>query len=197
MYAFEMSAVPRQPDGVYAGLRLTATEYLSLGETTDRYELIDGVVCMSPKPSRRHQKMLCLVQTQFESFIRKHPGHEYYPDVDIRFDDRHVYAPDMCCFVPGRVPPLDEVLEIAPDLIIEVLSPSSAALDLVRKRADYGVFGVREYWIIDPGSGVVRCFRNREGQMVEAAVPYDAIASEAIPGFVLDLDPVRELSRRD
>lgn len=198
MYALSMSAMPQQPGGGarYVGARMNAGAFLALGETPERYELIDGVVAMSPKPSRRHQKVLCLIQAQYEAFMGEHPGFEYYPDVDIRFDERHVYAPDMCCFVPGRVPPLDEVLDIAPDLVIEILSPSNAALDLVRKRADYGRFGVREYWVVDPASGSVRCFRAADGEMGESAVRGDHLESLAIPGFALDLRPLRELSSR-
>jgi Uma2 family endonuclease len=175
---------------------MTAEEYMVLGDTHERYELIDGVVCMSPKPTRRHQKVLCLLQMQYEAFMEAHPGFEYYPDVDVRFDDRHVYAPDMSCFVPGRVPPLDEPLVIAPDLAIEVVSPGSMATDLVRKRADYGRFGVREYWVVDPERGTVRCFRSRAGQLHEVEVPGDTLASEAIAGFVFDLTGLRALSHR-
>ena len=69
-----MSAVPRRPQGGYAGLRMTAEEYLALGETNARYELIDGVVCMSPKPSPLHQKILRFIQGQLEAFLDSNPG---------------------------------------------------------------------------------------------------------------------------
>lgn len=191
-----MSAVPRQPGSGYAGLRLTAEEFLALGETSERYELVDGVVCMSPKPSPRHQRALRLLQRQFEAFIDSNPGFDYYPDVDIRFDSRHVYAPDICCFRPGRVSSLDATIDVPPDLIVEILSPGSKAIDLTRKRADYGRFGVGEYWVLDPQSGGVRCFRSDGEQLVEVSVGSDAsLSSVAIEGFVLDLAPFKALAR--
>lgn len=196
-----MSALPRHPHEPRentlprAGMRMTADEYLALGETDENYELIDGEVRMSPKPSRRHQKALCLIQAQFESFMRANPGFDYYPDVDIRFNAEHVFAPDMCCFRPGRLPPLDEVLTIAPDLVIEILSPANMAADLIKKRAAYARFGVPEYWVVDPTTGGVRCFRARDGEFEETLCTGASLTSEATPGFTLDLTPLRRLAQ--
>ncbi len=170
---------------------MTAEEFLSLGETSECYELVDGVVSKSPKPSRDHQRILSLLIFECELFKRANPGVEYYPDIDVCFDARHVYQPDLCVYRAGRVPALPAALDVAPDLVVEILSPSNRAFDLVRKRADYGRFGVREYWVFDPADGKVRCFRNRDGQLAEVSVEGDTIASEAIEGFVLRLSQIR------
>lgn len=179
---------------------MTAGEFLSLGETSERYELIDGVVSMSPRPSRRHQRILCLLQIQLEAYVKSSPGAAYFPEIDIRFDKRHVYAPDLSCFAPGRAPSLDGPLDTLPDLIIEILSPSTEALDLVRKRADYGRLGgggVREYWVVNPVDGSVRAFHLRARELLECEVSGDSLPSIALPGFTLALQPLKDLSSQD
>ncbi len=179
----EMPPFLRDQGVSYAGLRMTAHEYLAIGETQERYELIDGVVHRPPRPTPRHQKMLCLLLFQVELFLDAHPGFDCYPSVDIKFNATYVYAPDLCCLQPGRAPPLDATIDVAPDLIMEILLPASRKHDLIRKRADYGHFGVREYWVVDPADGSIRCFRQRGGQMVEAPVVGDSLRSEAIEGL--------------
>lgn len=180
---------------------MTAEGYLALGETSENYELVDGVVIMSPRPSRQHQKVLRLIMRQFEAFLDAHPDgdsrFDFYSDVDIRFSPRCVYAPDLCCFLTGRVPPLHATLDIPPDLIVEILTPGNKTPDLIRKRADYGRFGVREYWVIEPADGAVRSFRRRDADLIELPVAGDSLASEAIEGFVLDLRPLRVLAREE
>jgi Uma2 family endonuclease len=178
----------------YAGLRMTASEYLALGETAERTELIDGVVCMSPRPTTRHQAALSLVQFQLELFVRSSPGFRYFPDVDLELGPSTVYAPDLVCYRPGRVTGFPGALTEAPDLIVEVLSPGTKAFDLTTKKDDYERFGVGEYWAVDPGDGRVRCYCRQETLLVEAPVSGDTLASTALPGFTLDIRPLRDLA---
>ena len=97
-----MSAVPRQPGDGYAGLRMTAAEYCSIGETPDRYELIDGVVSMSPRPGSRHQAFLWALVQQIAPYAER-SGARFFPEVELVLNDRTVYTPDLMCFAPGRV----------------------------------------------------------------------------------------------
>jgi Uma2 family endonuclease len=172
---------------------MTAGEYLALGETAERYELIDGVVCMSPTPSPLHQKIQRLLQRQFEAFIDGHPGYDYYPCTDVRLGDRLVVAPDLACYVPGRIVGVPAELTVPPDLAIEILSPSNRAHDLTVKRGLYARHGVAEYWVVDPREAWVRCFRLKDGEMREHAVAGESLSSSAWPGFVLDLEPLARL----
>ncbi|MFG0284970.1 MAG: Uma2 family endonuclease, partial [Phycisphaerales bacterium JB039] len=121
-----MSALPRQPGHQgYAGLRMTADEYLALGETTDRYQLIDGVVMMSPSPSPAHQRLLAEILYQFESFARAGGDILIFPDTDVRLDDQLVYRPDISIYRTQRLPRIPDRLRLAPDLVVEILSPGS------------------------------------------------------------------------
>ncbi|MCA3005546.1 MAG: Uma2 family endonuclease [bacterium] len=189
-----MSAAPRFPHQLgYAGLRMTADDYLSLGETADRYELIDGVVVMSPSPSPQHGDAVAELIYQLKAFARlQMPGARVLAETDLRLADTLVYRPDVMVFASTGQPARAAArLQSPPDLLIEVLSPSSMQLDLVTKRDDYGRFGVREYWVVDPADGAVRCFRLEAGVLQETAAGGDRLASAAVAGLVLDLTALR------
>lgn len=174
----------------YAGVRMTADEFLALGETQDRYELVNGVVLMAPSPSPAHWSVTRAIIVQLEHFAPS-ARFTYYCDIDVRFDPSTVYRPDLCLFLAGRLPPRPRRLDIAPDLIIEVLSPSSAPMDLKTKLADYARFGVQEYWVVDSRDGSLRAWTLHGNDYHERAVNAGAIASIALPGLVLDLSGIR------
>lgn len=177
------SAEPCDP----SGLRMNADEFFALGETRERFVLIDGVVIFSPSPNFRHQRISFLIAMQIEEWSARGGGAQCVQDVDVRLSDKIVYQPDISVFRAGRVVSDTDPIEIAPDLVIEVLSPGSRALDLVTKRDDYERFGVAEYWVIDPAALSVQIWR-REGQLLCAAgSSTGTIVSQSLPGLVLDL----------
>jgi Uma2 family endonuclease len=194
------------------GVRMTAEEFLALGETDERYELFDGVVVMSPSPLPRHQQ---LVQAIFRQLDRWEPPQPptVFLDTDVHFGDGVVYRPDVSVYAGSRKIGLPRVLRAAPDLIVEVTSRSSRGTDLLAKRDAYDRFGVPEYWAIDagehggastpdatppatpPATTLARCYRRQGARLVEVPVEGDALASVALPGFTLDLRPIRALAR--
>lgn len=179
----------------YAGLRMTAEEFAALGETAERYELIDGIVSMSPSPTPRHQLFVVELLAQFLRWRAANPGATILPDVDLRLSRGQVYRPDVLVYAPGRLVSLPERLVTPPDLVVEILSPGSKPLDLITKRDDYDRFGVGEYWVIDPVEGTARAWQRRAGepgaQMLEIGVMRDAVRSSSLAGFTLDLSPLR------
>lgn len=172
---------------------MTADEYLALGETSERYELIDGVVVMSPSPFLPHIEIAVEISFQLKAYARKGERLRVFADADLRVNPATVYRPDLAVCRPGRLPPNAKRLTVVPDLVVEVLSRSSKALDLITKRQDYARFGVREYWVVDPEKGTIRCWRSQGADYLESPIEGDALVSSAIPGFTLDLRPVREL----
>ncbi len=177
------------------GLRMTAEEYLALGETPERTELIEGVVVMSPSPTTRHQRVCEEIVYQLGTYRRAGGGFSLFFETDVRFTSGTVYRPDIVAYRDGRLGADEMRLSIPPDLVVEVLS-GNKALDLLTKRDDYDRFGVAEYWIVDPESGRVRWYVRpvEAGPMEERAVMGDAIVSASLPGFVLNLKPVRALA---
>lgn len=189
-----MSALPRHPenDGLH-GLRMSAGEFTSLGETPELYELVDGVVTISPRPTFLHQQFILALWRQLDPYVLK-VGGALAPEVELRLSPMIVYHPDLAVFRPGRIRGATPTLDVAPDLIVEVLTPSTKAFDLTTKRDDYEKFGVGEYWLIDPKDGRVRCYRCQGVLLIEAPVVGDSLESAALPGFVLDLKPIRALA---
>lgn len=185
-----MSAVPRDPLG-YAGLRMTADEYLALGETEERYELIDGVVCMSPSATPDHSDAFIEVIGQLRDFARYSGTIRVYAETDVAFAAGTVYRPDIVAYKQDRIPHKPARLTKPPDLVVEVLSPETKPRDLITKRDDYEKFGVAEYWAIDPADGRVRCWVREGESLAERPVSTDRLASTALQGFVLQIAPLR------
>jgi Uma2 family endonuclease len=172
----------------YAGLRMTADEYLALGETQERYELIDGIVFMSPSPSMLHQRIKAAILFQL---MQSAPECVAVADTDVRFGPALVYCPDVVAYAPGKLDPVPSRLTLPPDLAVEILSPSNRPLDLVTKRADYERFGVGEYWIVEPDSLSVRRFIRRGARFEEAPAGPGPLRPATIPGAAVDLAMLR------
>lgn len=172
---------------------MTADEYLALGETPERYELIDGVVMMSPSPSPLHQTLVVEILSQLASFARGTDAIRIFPDTDLRLGQQLIYRPDLSVYLGSRMPRIPARLTEAPDLIVEILSPHNRPLDLVTKRGDYDRFGVAEYWVVDPQMGGVRRWARAGTALEEQAASADRLESRAIPGFARDMAALRKL----
>lgn len=191
-----MSAAPRHPSELgYNGLRMTADEYLALGETFERYELIDGVVVMTPSPAPAHNEIAAELVVQLGTFSSRTRAVRLFPETDLRLSPSQVYRPDLCAYRAAGLSGKPARLDTPPDLVVEVLSPGSKPTDFITKRDDYERFGVGEYWVIDPEDGRLRAWQRHGNLLAEAAVAGDAFASAAIPGFVLDLRRVRAIAQ--
>lgn len=183
-----MSAVPRYPAGSsYVGLRLSADEFFALGETPERYELINGVVVMAPSAIPRHQRAIVEILRQFTAWDPAGDRAVCYPDTDVQFSSDRVYRPDLSVYRRERMLTVPARLTVIPDLIIEVLSPATRPLDLITKREDYERFAVAEYWVIDPDDASARHWLREGTRLVERPVLSDRIPSSAMSGFMLDL----------
>ncbi len=157
----------------------------------DRYELIDGVVVMSPSPLPRHQKLSAFLTAGLVDAARAQPGLEFFPDTDVVFPGDTVYRPDLVVYAPGRLPRVPERLTAVPDLVVEILSPGTKPLDLITKRGDYERFGVAEYWVLDPDALTVRAWRRVGGKFVEETAAGSTVSSSSVEGVVLDLAALR------
>ena len=181
----------------FRGLRMTADEFLRIPEDGFKYELVDGVVIRSPTPLPRHQRIAVEIVSQIKWFLRAHPVGEVFMELDVYLGvgparGDLVYAPDVIFVSAERVRSMEEKIVGAPELVVEVISRGSRRMDTITKREDYERCGVREYWIIDPHQPSITFLRLRNGRFESVDTPGDSFASEAVPGFVLDLKPVRE-----
>lgn len=172
---------------------MSADEYLSLGETDERYELIDGVVVMSPSPFLAHQRVVRELWFQIESFCRRNSGVECFVETDVRFSASAVYRPDIVVYRSLAASTDPARLTTPPTLIVEVLLAGTKARDLVTKRDDYEKYAVDEYWTIDPEDGGVRCWERRGTRLIDRPIAGDLVTSRSLSGLAVDLRPVRAL----
>lgn len=150
----------------------TYGEYLTWPDDL-RYELIDGVAyCMAPPaPTLEHQDFAGEIYRQIANALQGKPCRAFVAPLDVRLpkadeaDERvnTVVQPDVLVVCqPGK---LDRHgVRGAPDLAVEVLSPSTASHDHLRKRRVYERAGVREYWLVHPTDRIVTVYRLVNGE---------------------------------
>ena len=137
---------------VYPVHRYTVEDYNSLPEDL-RVELIDGEFYLLSAPRTIHQRLLMEISYQLSSYVRSNNGscEVLFAPLDVRLveDEHTVVQPDIVVVCdPSKI--TEKGVNGAPDLVLEVLSPSSKRKDMLLKTAKYMKAGVREYWIVDP-----------------------------------------------
>ncbi len=135
-----------------------------------RAELVDGKIYSMAPPSRTHQKLQHFFDRTIGNYIEANHGEcEIYPSpfaVFLNKDDSVYFEPDIS--VICDLSKLDEKgCHGAPDWIIEIVSPSSKAMDYFTKLMKYQAAGVREYWIADPAKQQIMVYQFGEKVMVE------------------------------
>jgi Uma2 family endonuclease len=171
---------------------MSADEYYQLDDDGSRYELIDGVVCMSPSPTFRHQDIAAQLLIEIGAWLRGHPIGKVVSEMDVHLGTGPrggdlVYRPDLVFVRRDPAEPWPPRIVGAPQLIVEVVSESSRRLDHETKKNDYERHGVEEYWIIDPELREMTFYHLRQGLFVRRTPEAGKIASKTIPGFVLDV----------
>ena len=166
--------------------------YLILIEDDDeRHELLDGERVLVPSPNMEHQEVVTSLGTSLSMFVREHDlGRVYFAPTDVVFSDTDVVHPDIL-FVSNERQHIRTPANIqgAPDLIVEILSPSSARRDWGYKRELYARHGVGEYWIIDPANRIVSVLTLRDGVLeIDQTLTEDHTAhSSVLEGFEVSL----------
>ena len=142
----------------------TSDDYWNLPERT-RAELIDGTFYNMAPPSRIHQRLVMELAATVRDYIRQNHGNcQVYPApfaVNINADDTDWVEPDISVICdPNKL--TDRGCQGAPDLIFEIVSPSSRKMDYILKNAIYSQAGVHEYWIVDPAKERVTVYHYEE-----------------------------------
>lgn len=178
----------------------TYRDYLSWPEG-ERWEIIDGVPQMMAPPSRIHQEILTELLAQFHNYLREKPCKVYPAPFGVRLPTGNeksdqeiatVVEPDIV--VVCDLSKLDEHgCKGAPDLIIEIVSPTSVKNDMLKKFNLYESAGVKEYWIIEPNGKIVTVFvlgaTGRYGRQ-EVYSEEDQIQVNIFKDLKINLNPV-------
>lgn len=169
----------------------------------DRVELIKGKLFkMSPAPRRSHQGISINLSSELRGYLKGKDCKVYAAPFDVRLPKKPsdpdnkiltVVQPDICVVCdPNK---LDELgCKGAPDLIVEILSPSTAKKDLENKFELYEENGVKEYWVVYPGENILEVFELSEEKYTSKGkyVGDKTITSTVLPGFELKLEDVFE-----
>jgi len=138
----------------------TYAEYARLPDDGNRYEVIDGEVCVTPAPGPKHQEVAANLFFLLRAHVTQQRVGKMLWDVDLLFLSGQYLRPDMV-FVPaaslGGI--TDRGVESPPGLVVEVLSPHSRRIDLALKPLRYRDFGIPEYWVVDQPARSVHVFR--------------------------------------
>ena len=137
-------------------LKFTVKDYMSTPEGT-RYQLLDGEMILAPSPTDKHQMVLANLAFAVRQFVQQHQlGRVRLAPLDVVLSDHDVAQPDLMFISNERASVITEAnIQGAPDLVVEILSPSTAGYDQGYKRALYAQHGVREYWLVDPDAETV------------------------------------------
>ncbi|HUE75975.1 MAG TPA: Uma2 family endonuclease [Chloroflexota bacterium] len=171
--------------------RLTLDDYLALPDDQD-YEIIDGVLYVAPRPTSHHQLISARLTTLLVVNVEDRDLGTVIPDADLIVDERNTYfSPDIMVFLGDRFAKVDRntFIRIIPDLIVEVLSPSTTRRDQIVKRRTYASLSVPHYWIVDPSDRtIVEHTLQPNGEYQERRIGADEqFQPSGVTGLVIDV----------
>ncbi|MDR1970715.1 MAG: Uma2 family endonuclease [Treponema sp.] len=168
-------------------------------DETGRYELLDGNAYMMAPPSRMHQGVLGGLFSQLYDFLKGKPCKVYPAPFGVRLfprednSDTTFFEPDISVICDSSKLD-DQGCKGAPDLVVEILSPSTASYDLVYKLNKYLQAGVREYWAVAPEEKTVQVYIRDPGGIYKLGIyeyaSVDTVPVTILPGCVIDLKAV-------
>lgn len=170
---------------------LVYNELQAFPEDNFRREIIDGELIVTAAPSTRHQGVVARLCARLLLHAEEHGGLVYPAPTDVFFTESNVVEPDVVFVAEANFAKVEEkFVRSAPDVVVEVSSPSTRRLELLRKRDLYERFGVPEYWYVDLDAERIELYRltgDRYG------LPFllgrsDDLESPQIPGFALRVD---------
>jgi Uma2 family endonuclease len=180
---------PRHPS-----TRLTYADLELMPDDGLRHEIIGGEHYVTASPVTRHQRISRRLFVALQTLIDAHPlGEVFYAPFDVVMSFHDVVVPDLIYVSHARAHLVTaKNLQGSPDLMIEILSPSTRPRDERLKRDLYERMGVEEYWLVDPDRNAVTIYR-KQGASFLPPETFDTgaiVSTPLLPGFELPLAPV-------
>lgn len=167
----------------------TVEDYMKLDDG-QRYELVEGELIVVPSPRPKHQRVSGKIINQIENFLKETQlGEVYNAPIDVVLGG-YVVQPDILFISRDRLDIIGELnIQGAPDLVIEVLSPATAAYDKKKKSQIYFKYGVKEYWLADPDQQLADVFMagEKEWRWAGAFDQDDVLTTALLPGLEISL----------
>ena len=177
-----------------SGVRLTYDDFVQFPDDGKRHELIDGEHYVTPSPNAKHQTIALNLVVLVGSYLRANRiGRLFAAPFDVVFSDFDIVEPDVLFVSKARQADVLTAKHIrgAPDLVVEIGSPSTRKRDETIKRHLYERFGVTEYWVVDPELDEIKVYRlasERFERIAELSLERgDALTSPIFPGLELRL----------
>jgi Uma2 family endonuclease len=179
------------------GVKLTYEDFLLFPDDGKRHELIDGEHYVTPSPNTKHQTIVWNLTSLIGPYLQAHPiGRAFNAPFDVVFSDFDIVEPDLLFISRARQAELLTKHHVrgAPDLVVEIGSPSTRKRDETIKRRLYERFAVSEYWVIDPELDAIKVYRRIDGRYVRVAELLlengDVLTTPLLPGLEMPLSRI-------
>jgi len=177
--------------GVEPVTKLTYEQFRRLPDDGKLYELVRGEAHLNPAPTTKHQLVLRRLVASLDIYLSKKPlGEIFFAPLDVRLSPDTALQPDLIFVAKANAAIIKEdYLAGAPDLVVEILSPSTTAKDRIVKLPIYAEAGVGEVWFIDPQAMTIEVFKIQGSKyLVEAALAGNRVLTSTLfPGWELPL----------
>lgn len=174
--------------------KYTVDDYMMLEEGAP-FQLINYDLVVAPSPIPEHQFITSKITQTIHNYLDRenNSGFMVHAPMDVKFDDGNIFQPDILYISAERKKDLiKDRIERAPDLVMEILSPSNAYYDLRQKKDIYGKYGVKEYIIIDPVEKVAELYALKDGRyyLHQKATGDEVLNSLVLPGYGIELTKI-------
>ncbi len=174
--------------------RWTYEEYYKLDDD-QRYEIIDGHLLMAPAPDTAHQEWSRELTLILASYVKRNKlGKVFAAPVDVVLDTQNTVQPDLLFVSNANLGIIQHRAVFGtPDLMVELVSPSSVRRDRYQKKDLYARFGVKEYWIGDPANKTLEILTVKEGrfELHCCAEEKGKLTSLVLAGLEFDLTEIQ------
>lgn len=158
-------------------------------------ELIDGkIFMMSPRPRVEHATVCTNIASEFRSYLKGKTCRAFCDGVDVFLDENNRFVPDTMIVCNPDIIKHDGIYG-SPDLVVEVLSKTTAKNDRSKKKYTYAKYGVKEYWIVDVWSKSVEVYYNQDNWFVLDNIYYYLTDEEIAENNNMsdnDIDKIKE-----
>ena len=170
----------------------TYDDYAALPDDGKRYETLNGVLYMAPSPGWSHQEIVGEIFAYLRAHMRATgSGGAFMAPIDVELAPNTTFQPNVVVLLKASHKKLKERHIIgAPDLVVEVVSPTSETHDRYRKLVAYARGGVPEYWIVDPDSRTIEVLMLDGGEYQSQGVYRGkaTLPSQIVPGLLVHVE---------
>lgn len=173
--------------------KYTHADLLAIPYDGKRREIVEGELYVTPSPNLYHQRVSRRIEFALMDYLKAHPiGEVFYAPLDVILSDTDVLEPDLLLVLNEHRGILQDWVRGAPDLVVEILSPATAANDRGPKLKAYARHGVPECWIVDPDQRTIGVYRKSPaGYQLALTLTHDQkLSSPLLPGFELPLQDI-------